>query len=150
MLNLAPPTPVSAATLGAADPLVLNEHEARAVGIGTDAPAGATLDAWRVVAASAAGGIARSVVVTLGAAGAVAADTTGSWVTAAPRVTAVDTTGAGDGFTGTLAACIAEGRSLPEALGIAVAAGALAVQTRGTVDSYAPRAVVLAAAGVAG
>jgi len=149
VLNLAPPAPVAAATLGVADPLVLNEHEARAVGIGTDAPAGATLDEWRALAASAAGGIARSVVVTLGAAGAVAAGSTGSWTAPAPRVTAVDTTGAGDGFTGTLAACIAEGRPLPEALGIAVAAGTLAVQARGTVDSYAPRSVVLAAAGVA-
>ena len=149
VLNLAPPAAVSAATLAVADPLVLNEHEARAVGIGTDAPAGATLDEWRVLAASAAGGIARSVVVTLGAVGAVAADPTGSWTAAAPHVTAVDTTGAGDGFTGTLAAFLAEGRPLPEALGIAVAAGTLAVQARGTVDSYASRAEVLAAAGAA-
>ncbi|MGW9631638.1 ribokinase [Agromyces sp. NPDC055520] len=147
VLNLAPPAPVSAATLSVADPLVLNEHEARAVGIGTDAPAGASLDEWRDLAASAAGGIARSIVVTLGAAGAVAADATGSWQAPAPRVTAVDTTGAGDGFTGTLAAFLAEGRALPDALGIAVAAGALAVQARGTVGSYAPRAQVLAAAG---
>jgi ribokinase len=149
VLNLAPPAAVSAATLAVADPLVLNEHEARAVGLGTDAPAGATLDEWRVLAASAAGGIARSVVVTLGAVGAVAADPTGSWTAAAPHVTAVDTTGAGDGFTGTLAAFLAEGRPLPEALGIAVAAGTLAVQARGTVDSYASRAEVLAAAGAA-
>ncbi len=149
VLNLAPPAALSAATLAVADPLVLNEHEARAVGIGTDAPAGAALDEWRVLAASAAGGIARSVVVTLGAVGAVAADPTGSWTAAAPRVTAVDTTGAGDGFTGTLAAFLAEGRPLPEALGIAVAAGTLAVQARGTVDSYASRAEVLAAAGAA-
>ena len=63
-------------------------------------------------------------------------------------MTAVDTTGAGDGFTGTLAAFLAEGRSLEEALRIAVAAGALAVQARGTVDSYAPRAAVLRAAGI--
>ncbi|MFC9559465.1 ribokinase [Agromyces sp. NPDC056965] len=149
VLNLAPPAPVSAAALGVADPLVLNEHEARAVGIGTDASTGASLDEWRVLAASAAGGIARSVVVTLGAAGAVAADATGSWTAAAPRVTAIDTTGAGDGFTGTLAAFLAEGRPLPEALRLAVAAGALAVQARGTVDSYAPRIDVLAAAGIA-
>lgn len=146
MLNLAPPAPVSAEAIGLADPLVLNEHEARAVGIGTDAPADLSLDDWRSLAASAAGGIARSIVVTLGAAGAVAADTSGSWAAPAPRVTAVDTTGAGDGFTGTLAAFLAEGRPLPEALGLAVVAGALAVQARGTVDSYAPRAEVLAAA----
>jgi ribokinase len=87
--------------------------------------------------------------VTLGAVGAVAADATGSWTAAAPHVTAVDTTGAGDGFTGTLAAFLAEGRPLPEALRIAVAAGSLAVQSRGTVDSYASRAEVLAAAGAA-
>jgi ribokinase len=148
VLNLAPPAPVSATTLAAADPLVVNEHEARAVGIGTDAAA-ATLDEWRELAASVAGRAARSVVVTLGAAGAVAASADGSWSAAAPRVTAVDTTGAGDGFTGTLAAFLAEGRPLEEALRIAVAAGALAVQARGTVDSYAPRDVVLAAAGEA-
>ncbi|AWB96537.1 ribokinase [Agromyces badenianii] len=145
VLNLAPPAPVSAETLRVADPLVLNEHEARAVGIGTDAPSDATLDEWRALAASAAGVVARSIVVTLGGAGAVAADAAGSWAAPAPRVTAVDTTGAGDGFTGTLAAFLAEGRSLPEALRIAVAAGALAVQARGTVDSYAPRDTVLAA-----
>jgi ribokinase len=148
VLNLAPPAPVSATTLAAADPLVVNEHEARAVGIGTDAAA-ATLDEWRGLAASVAGRIVRSVVVTLGAAGAVAASADGSWSAAAPRVTAVDTTGAGDGFTGTLAAFLAEGRPLEDALRIAVAAGALAVQARGTVDSYAPRDMVLAAAGEA-
>jgi ribokinase len=148
VLNLAPPAPVSAATLAAAHPLVVNEHEARAVGIGTDAAA-ATLDEWRELAASVASSTARSVVVTLGAAGAVAASADGSWSAAAPRVTAVDTTGAGDAFIGTLAAFLAEGRPLEEALRIAVAAGALAVQARGTVDSYAPRDVVLAAAGEA-
>ena len=152
VLNLAPPAPVDRAALGTCDPLVLNEHEARAVGVGTDAPAGASLDEWRAIAASVAGNdadsIARSVVVTLGAAGAVAASAVGSWTAEAPRVTAVDTTGAGDGFTGTLAAFLAEGRPLDEALRIAVAAGALAVQARGTVDSYAPRAAVLAAAGM--
>lgn len=147
VLNLAPPAPLSAVTLAAADPLVVNEHEARAIGIGTDVP-GATIGEWREVAASVVGDIARSVVVTLGAAGAVAASADGSWTAEAPRVTAVDTTGAGDGFTGTLAAFLAEGRPLEEALRIAVAAGALAVQARGTVDSYAPREAVLRAAGV--
>lgn len=146
VLNLAPPARIATATLRAADPLVVNEHEARAVGIGTAATS-ASLDEWRALAASAAGDIARSVVVTLGAAGAVAASADGSWSAPAPRVTAVDTTGAGDGFTGTLAAFLAEGRPLDEALRIAVAAGALAVQARGTVDSYAPRDAVLRAAG---
>lgn len=147
VLNLAPPAPVAAATLASADPLVLNEHEARAVGIGTDA-AEASLDAWRDAAASAVGRVARSIVLTLGSAGAVVASADGSWIAPAPAVDAVDTTGAGDGFTGALAAFLAEGRSLEEALRIAVAAGALAVQARGTVDSYASRAAVLDAAGL--
>jgi len=160
VLNLAPPAPVAAATLAVADPLVLNEHEARAVGIGTaaadasgvgdgTAAADASLDAWRAVAASAVGRVARSIVVTLGSAGAVAASADDSWTAPAPHVDAVDTTGAGDGFTGALGAFLAEGRSLEEALRIAVAAGALAVQARGTVDSYASRGAVLRAAGLA-
>ena len=69
------------------------------------------------------GSLARSIVITLGAAGAVAASADGAWAVPAPRVDAVDSTGAGDGFTGTLAAFLAEGRPLDEALRIAVAAG---------------------------
>ena len=147
MLNLAPPVPVAPSALATCDPLVVNEHEARAVGIGTDA-AGTSLDAWRDLGASAVGRIARSVVVTLGSAGAVAASAEGSWTAPAPRADTVDTTGAGDGFTGALAAFLAEGRSLEDALRFAVAAGALAVQSRGTVDSYAPRDAVLRSAGL--
>ena len=143
VLNLAPPAAVSAATVAAADPLVVNEHEARAVGIDPDASA-STPEEWRELAASAVGRIARSIVVTLGSAGAVAASGQGSWAVPAPRVTTVDTTGAGDGFTGALVAFLAEGRPLEEALRIAVAAGALAVQKRGTVDSYASRDTILA------
>ncbi len=148
VLNLAPAVPVSPSSLAVCDPLVVNVHEARAVGIGTDAPAEASLDTWRSLAADAVGRLARSVVITLGAAGAVAASADGTWAVPAPKVDAVDSTGAGDGFTGTLAAFLAEGRPLDDAVRIAVAAGSLAVQARGTVDSYAPRAAVLAAAGL--
>jgi ribokinase len=146
VLNLAPPVSVSAAALAVCDPLVVNEHEARAAGIGAAVADDAPVEAWRDAAAAAVGTVARSVVVTLGPAGAVAASSEGAWVVPASRVDAVDTTGAGDAATGTLAAMLAEGRPLPEALRIAVAAGTLAVQGRGTVDSYASRAEVLAAA----
>ncbi|MRX43518.1 ribokinase [Agromyces kandeliae] len=145
-LNLAPPVGVAAAAVAIADPLVVNVHEARAVGIGAALSDEAPAEAWRDAAASVVGDLARSIVVTLGARGAVAADADGSWVVAAPEVEAVDTTGAGDAATGALAAMLAEGRSLPEAVRIAVAAGAIAVQSRGTVDSYAGRADVLALA----
>lgn len=147
VLNLAPPVAVAPAALAVCDPLVVNEHEARAVGLVPDAAADDTLsiEQWQQLAASAvAAGHCRSLVITLGSAGAVAADAAGSWHRQAPRVTPVDTTGAGDCFTGTLAAFLAEGRSLAEATGLAAAAGALSVQARGTVGSYAPRAAVLA------
>lgn len=142
VLNLAPPVSVAAATVAVADPLVANVHEARTLGLGADLADDAPADAWRDAAASAAGSLARSIVVTLGARGAVAADVTGSWAVAAPEVRAVDTTGAGDAATGTLAAMLAEGRTLTEAVRLAVAAGALAVEGRGTVDSYAGREAV--------
>jgi ribokinase len=146
LLNLAPFAAVDPAALAVADPLVVNVHEARALGFGTELADDADVAAWREAAASVVGVVARSVVVTLGDRGAVAADATGSWSVPAPRVDAVDTTGAGDAATGVLAAMLAEDRSLPDAVRAAVAAGALAVQHRGTVDSYAERDVVLALA----
>ncbi|WP_400997315.1 ribokinase [Agromyces sp. GXQ0307] len=147
VLNLAPPVGVSAHAMAVADPLVVNVHEARAVAIGASLTDDAEVDAWRDAAASVVlGGLARSVVVTLGARGAVAADAAGAWAVPAPEVDPVDTTGAGDAATGTLAAMLAEGRTLSDAVRAAVAAGAIAVGSRGTVDSYAGRAEVLALA----
>ncbi|WP_353826343.1 PfkB family carbohydrate kinase [Agromyces sp. SYSU T0242] len=146
VLNLAPPVPLDAGALAVADPLVVNAHEARDAGVGRDLPDAAPLDDWRAAAASATGALARSIVVTLGAAGAVAADASGAWSVPAPRVEAVDTTGAGDAAAGALAAMLAEGRTLREAVRVAVAAGAIAVQGRGTIDSYGDRDAVLALA----
>ncbi|WP_394553431.1 ribokinase [Agromyces sp. MMS24-JH15] len=150
VLNLAPSIVVSSAALAVADPLVVNEHEARAVGIAPDGDAEGATSAWLVAAQAAVeAGTARSVVITLGAAGAVTAEPGLARACPAPRVVPVDTTGAGDGFTGTLAAALAEGRPLAGAVEVAVAAGALAVQARGTVGSYAPREAVLEAAAAA-
>ncbi|MGR0218422.1 ribokinase [Agromyces sp. ZXT2-6] len=143
VLNLAPPVPVGRAALASADPLVVNVHEARTLGLGAGLDDDAPAEAWRDAAASVVGALARSIVVTLGDRGAVAADPTGAWTAPAPRVDAIDTTGAGDAATGVLAAMLAEGRALPDAVRAAVAAGALAVQRRGTVDSYAGRDDVL-------
>ena len=159
VLNLAPPVPLSSASLAVCDPLVVNQHEAVALGIGTADTSG--LDAWRAAAESAAGRRCRSIVITLGAEGAVSAagpesasvdehDPARSSQCPSPRVTAVDSTGAGDCFTGTLAAFLSEGRPLSEAVAVAVAAGALSVTSRGTVGSYAPRADLLAFAARSG
>ena len=71
------------------------------------------------------------VVVTLGGDGAVYASTEGSGHVAAPRVTVVDTTGAGDAFVGAVCAELAEGAALGAAVERGVAAGGAAVQWLG-------------------
>jgi ribokinase len=49
----------------------------------------------------------------------------------APQVVARDTTGAGDAFNGTLAACLAEGYDLESAVRRAVFAASLSVRKEG-------------------
>ncbi|MEJ2851672.1 PfkB family carbohydrate kinase [Nocardioides sp. CCNWLW212] len=115
VLSPAPVVPLASETLALADPLVVNESEA------------ADLCGESSAAAVLARTGARSVVVTLGAAGAQLADATGSRQVPAPRVDAVDTTGAGDVLAGTLAAALADGADLDAAVRRAVAAAAESV-----------------------
>ena len=77
----------------------------------TAGPATETIATGEAIAASAAGPDAHGVRI---------------WEVPAERVATIDSTGAGDAFNGALAAAIAEGRSLAEAVRRAVAAGALA------------------------
>jgi ribokinase len=76
-----------------------------------------------------------SAVVTLGAAGAVLAIGESYRHFSAPEVQVVDTTGAGDAFVGALAAKLAEGALLEEAVPYAVLAGAVAVTREGAQGS---------------
>jgi ribokinase len=69
------------------------------------------------------------VIVTLGGEGLVAASPEGVVRMAAPRVDVVSTHGAGDAFTGALAARLAKGDGLTEALRFAQGAAALTVAT---------------------
>ncbi|MBO0914116.1 ribokinase [Streptomyces laculatispora] len=132
VLNPSPPAPLPAEVLAACDPLVLNEHEARSI-LGRDA--GTTPESW-AQALTALG--PRSVVITLGAGGALAADTrTGDFVRVpSPTVDAVDTTGAGDAFTAALAWRLGLGEELPEAAAFAVRVGAAAVTKEGAQVSF--------------
>ena len=72
-----------------------------------------------------------TVIVTLGAAGALALSEAGAEHVPAPSVDTIDTVGAGDTFNGALAAALARGDALHEALLFAVAAAALSTTRRG-------------------
>ncbi|WP_244930970.1 PfkB family carbohydrate kinase [Nocardioides sp. W7] len=123
VLSPAPVVPLAAETLALADPLVVNESEAADL---LDAESVADLAAAVRTRAG-----ARSVVVTLGSAGLRVADADGSRHLPAPRVDAVDTTGAGDVLAGTLAAALAGGADLDTALVAALEAASLSVQHTG-------------------
>jgi sugar/nucleoside kinase (ribokinase family) len=88
---------------------------------------------------------ARRVVVTLGAAGALAADRDGAWRVAAVPVEVVSTLGAGDVFHGAMLAGLLGGRPLPEALRLANLAAALSCRALDA-RSAIPRSVELEAA----
>ena len=135
VLNLAPVIELDPATIAAADPLIVNEHEATLLLAqlepGTppptsDADAVARLREWGVT----------SVVLTRGALGAIVADADGTDAVPSPVVVAVDSSGAGDAFVGALSARLAAGDTLREAARLAVRVGAFAVQSRGTQPSY--------------
>lgn len=141
LLNLAPALPLDPEVVRLADPLVVNEHEARgALAILRDGALVADGDDHARVARDLLAAGVRSAVVTLGRAGALVA-VPGREVVAvpAPTVTAVDTTGAGDAFVGALAHRLAEGDGLVEAARFAVRVGAYAVTGQGAQASY-PRA----------
>ncbi|MYS79315.1 ribokinase [Streptomyces sp. SID5474] len=134
VLNLSPVVPrdvsIAASVSGACDPLVLNEHEARATAGGGDARA--VLKLLRSLDAR-----PRSIVLTLGGGGALVADGDAEVVhVAAPKVAAVDTTGAGDAFTGALAWRLAVGDDPVPATRYAVRVGAAAVRRAGAQSSY--------------
>ncbi|GAA4678784.1 ribokinase [Streptomyces chumphonensis] len=146
VLNPSPPAPLPPDVLAACDPLVVNEHEARALlrSPTGGAPATGSADAADPAEPADAAGRAealrrrgpRSVVVTLGAAGALVCGPQGTEHVPAPAVEAVDATGAGDAFTGALAWRLALGEDLASAVRFAVRVGAASVTRPGAQTSY--------------
>ena len=134
VLNPAPVQPLPDDAWSCVDYLTPNEGEAaRLSGGRTDPEAAAAILLARGVG---------TVVVTLGAEGALARHGATTLRVPAPAITAIDTTGAGDAFNGALAVALGESRPLAEALRFASAAGALTCTSRGAQDSLPARAAV--------
>lgn len=132
LLNLAPVIEVAPEVIRRADPLVVNEHEAEAV----LAQLGATARGPEALVAGLRSQGVASVVLTLGAQGALVAEGGRVEQVPSPRVRAVDTVGAGDAFVGALAARLSEGADLVEAAGYAARFAAYTVQFDGAQSSY--------------
>ncbi|MFE6662155.1 ribokinase [Streptomyces sp. NPDC057697] len=136
LLTPSPVQPLPSELLDCVDLLIPNEHEAAALSGFTDPHAAARHLLGQVPA----------VVITLGAKGCLYAARGGEPVLfPAPEVTAVDTTGAGDTFVGTLAVALGERRPVPESLAWASAAAALCVQRPGASTSMPYRTEIDAA-----
>jgi ribokinase len=130
VLNPSPPRALPAEVLDACDPLIVNEHEARVI-VGTDL--GDSPEDW----ASALLALGpRSVVITLGARGALVASAEGAVRVPSVKVETVDTTGAGDAFTAALAWRLGLGEPLAEAAAYAARVGAAAVTRAGAQESF--------------
>ncbi|WP_149827523.1 ribokinase [Streptomyces tailanensis] len=130
VLNPSPPRELPEEVLAACDPLIVNEHEARVI-VGGELE-GSPEDWARALLARGP----RSVVVTLGAEGALVATAEDSARVAAVKVEAVDTTGAGDAFTAALAWKLGAGAKPAEAAAYAARVGAAAVTKAGAQVSF--------------
>jgi ribokinase len=139
LLNPAPARPLSDELLALVDVLTPNESELHL--LARAAPAGSADEA----AAQLLSRGARAVLVTLGAAGCRLYRTGQAPLTMPGRSMAVrDTIGAGDTFTGALAAALARGEPLAGAMQWANAAAALSVTRHGAIDGI-PRLAEVAA-----
>ena len=141
ILNAAPASVApSAVLLGLTDLLVVNLTEAQELTGVMAAP--------ETLAMLLGARYPRGAVVTAGAAGAVwSVSGRAPVVVPAHVVRVVDTTGAGDSFTGALAAALAQGMDMEPALRRASVAGGLACTVAGAVPSLARLDAILAAGG---
>lgn len=138
ILNNAPARPVTAGMLGDVDVLVVNQTElaATAAGVGIDAVS------VREAVAALSARFNLAVVLTLGGEGVLAGVDGHVHTVPAFQVDVVDTTGAGDTFTGVMAAALMEGHDWPYALRRASAAAALACTRAGAQVAQPARAEI--------
>ena len=133
ILNPAPAKALSDALLRKVSILTPNESEAEMLtGIRQNGPAAAEKAALKLLRRG-----VQSVIVTLGARGALIASDAGTKFIRGFKVKAVDTTAAGDTFNGALAVAFTEGMTMEKAVEFANAAAALSV-TRAGAQTSAP------------
>ncbi|EXX90680.1 ribokinase [Paenibacillus darwinianus] len=130
-LNPAPALPLDAAALAGVDYFTPNEIECR---LYTNVQVSDVDDARAAVNVLKQKGI-RYPLVTLGEKGVVYHNGTDVVHKAGRKVQAVDTTAAGDTFSGTLAAMITAGKTMDEAVDMAQYASSISVTRRGAQDS---------------
>ncbi len=133
VLSIAPAYPVPARILDAVDFILVNELEGR-----------------KIAAASGMGDVPReelpkslavrhnsTCVMTLGSAGAIAADCDNTWHVPSLSIDpVVDTTGAGDAFAGCFAAAVSQGRAIEDALNFAATGAGLSCASLGAQPSF--------------
>ena len=137
VLNLAPAMPLSADQLRDIDVLIVNETEAGMLGGTVPKSAREALVVARDLRE-----LVGTVIVTLGAGGAVYSSLDAEGHMPSPVVKVVDTTAAGDAFIGALCAAFCEGLVLEAAVKRGVAAGALACTKAGAQPSLPRRAEI--------
>ena len=136
ILNAAPARPLPDTLLRLLDVLIVNEAEAASL---TKRPID-TAPEQLAKALLALG--PNAVIITLGKRGALVADASGTSTVPSVPVTATDTVGAGDAFCGTVAAMLAEDKTLAHAVRVGCVAGALAATKPGAIPSLPTRAAV--------
>lgn len=138
MLNPAPGQALPEELLRMVDVLTPNETETQII---TGMPVTSVEEAEAASAHLMRAGVG-AVVITLGAKGALVASSSGTVRVPGYSVSVVDTTGAGDAFSGALAVALAEGKSLEQAAAFANATAALQVTKPGTAPAMPHRAEV--------
>jgi ribokinase len=138
ILDPAPARPLPDSLLVDVDLLLPNQGEAAVL---AGLPVGTREEALAAAQRLRARGV-RSVLVKLGADGVLLPAEAGGGHVPGRRVTAVDSTGAGDTLAGALAVALMEGKTLPEAVAFANAAAALSTTRPGAQAAVPARAEV--------
>jgi ribokinase len=138
ILNPAPARPLPDRILAKVHLLTPNQNEAKVLtGVAADSLEGAAAAGTALLNRG-----VQTVIVTLGAQGALVVRPDGAQHIPGACVQALDTSGAGDAFMGGLAVALAEGKTLQEATRFANLVGALSTTKRGAMPSMPSRSEV--------